>query len=412
MTRILGCVVILSMAMLAARQVAAGETFVLENGGTVVGEILNPDQSPRTTYVIKTAEGAEITLEKAQVKQIIHQRADEVEYDKIRTRYPDTVDGQWELAEWCREKRLSAQRKKHLQRIIQLEPDHEQARRALGYSQIDGQWMTQEEAMTKQGYRFYQGRWRLPQEIEVLEKNRNKELAETEWMKKVSTWRGWLGTDKARIARENILAINDPQATKALTMGLQEDPRDQVRLLCAEALARIGTSDALYALAKQAMNDQVEEVCLTCLDYLKEKKSTDAVNYFIGYLRNKDNVPVNRAGAALRHMGDPSAIGPLIDALVTIHKHKTSTSGGSSGGDQYSMTFGNGGSGLGVGGGPRVVSRTVENRAVLEALVELTGGVNYGYDVRAWKSWYTAQKKRPQMNARRGEEKKEGRTKD
>lgn len=406
MTRILGRVVILSLAMLGARQVAAGETFVLENGGTVAGEIQNPDQSPRTTYVIKTAEGVEITLEKSQVKQIIHQRADEVEYDKIRTRYPDTVEGQWELAEWCREKRLSAQRKKHLQRIIQLDPDHEQARRALGYSQIDGQWMTQEEAMIKQGYRRYEGRWRLPQEIEVLERNRNKELAETEWMKKVSTWRGWLTTDKARVARENILAIDDPQATKALALGLHEDPHDQTRLLCAEALARIGTADAMHALAQRAMEDGVEEVCLTCLDYLKEKKSSDAVSYFIGYLKHKDNPMVNRAGAALRQMGDPSAIGPLIDALVTTHKRKVNTN--SSGGDPYSATFGNNGaSGLGVGGGPRVVSFTVNNRAVLEALVELSGGVNYGYDVRVWKAWHTAQKKRPQMNGRRGEEKKE-----
>lgn len=399
MTRKLGGFALLSTLVFTWCSIASGERFILETGGPIIGELLNPDQSPRETYIIKTDSGIELTLDKMQVKKIEYQRPDEVEYDKIRSRYPDTVEGQWELAEWCREKRLSGPREAHLKRILELNPDHEQARRALGYSQVGGQWMTQEQAMIKQGFRRYKGSWKLTQEIELLERDRKSELAEKEWAKKVSTWRDWLGTDKGQVARESLLAIDDPQAIKALAQALREDRRDQARLYFVEALAHIGTPEAMDVLAVRALEDPVEEVCLTCLDRLKEKKNPRAVNYFINKLKDKDNAMVNRAATALRHLGEPAAIGPLIDAVVTVHKFKTASSGS---GDQYSATFGNNGvSGFGAGGGPKIVPQALGNRAVVEALVELTGGVNYGFNVQAWKAWYTQQKRRTNVNTRR-----------
>lgn len=402
MKRILGGWTVLVVLTAAWCGPAAAEVFVLQSGGRIVGEVLNPEQNPRETYVIKTDSGGQITLSKAQVKQIIYQRPEEIEYEKIRTRYADTVEGQWELAEWCREHKLSAPREKHLQRVLALNPDHEPARRALGYSRVNGEWMTQKEAMVKQGYRYYKGRYRLPQEIELMEQDRKTELAEKEWMKKLSTWRAWLDTDKGKTARENLTSINDPMAIRGLTQALKEERREQVRLLLVEALGQIGTQEALLVLAKRTLEDPVEEVCLTCLDYLKEKKDPEAVKFFIAKLSSKSNPEVNRAAVALRHLGDASAVGPLIDALVTAHKFKISSGNP----NQMTTTFGNGGGaapgGMSMGGGPKIITQHISNRSVLEALVELTGGINYGFDVQAWKAWYTSQKKRPDTNVRRG----------
>lgn len=396
MTWKLGGATLLGLLVVIWCSNTSAERFILETGGPIVGEILNPNQSPRENYVIRTDSGVEITLDKSQIKKIEYLRPDEVEYEKVRSRYPDTVEGQWELAEWCREKRLSAARETHLKRILELNSDHEQARRALGYSRVGGQWMTQEEAMIKQGYQRYGHRWLLPQEIEILEKKNKNELAEKEWAKKIGAWRDWLGTDKGQVARESILMIDEPQAIKALAMALSDDRRDQARILFVEALARIGTPEALDVLARRALEDPVEEVCLTCLDHLKKKKYPGATAYFVRQLKHKDNAMVHRAGVALRHLGDPSAISPLIDALLTVHKSKTgSGGGGGGGGDQYNMSFGNDGvGGFAFGGGPKVITRELQNRSVLEALVELTGGVNYGFNVQAWKAWYAQQKRR------------------
>ncbi len=382
--------------------VATADVFILTSGGRVVGELLNPDQVPRETYQIKTPTGGRITLSRSQVKEQLRPPPAEVEYEKIRPRYPDTVEGQWALAEWCRERTLLSERNIHLERILELDPDHEKARRALGYFPRDGEWKTQKQIMEEQGYVRYKGEYRLPQEIELMEERQNGKSARGEWMQKLDRWRDWLGGKRSALAYENIQSINDPAAVPALAASLRADPRDEARVLFIEALARIGTPAAKEVLAFNALDDPVPEVRLTCLDHLKKEANPEVVAFFIDQLRHADNDVVNRAGLALEHVGDPTAIGPLIDALVTMHKRKVQTSNPG----QISTTFGTGGTGspggLRVGGGgPKIITYYRQNQAVLDALVSLTGGVNYGFNVELWKAWYAAEKRHPDLDTRR-----------
>ena len=148
----------------------------------------------------------------------------------------------------------------------------------------------------------------------------------------------------------------------------------------------------------------MEEVRLTCLDHLQTKKRPDVVAYFVGKLKDKksSNEVINLAGVALGRMKDPSAIGPLIDALVTIHKFKIAKPGGD---NATSGTFGTGPGGRGApaaaGWGcrraadQRSSAKPFANQAVLDALVALTGQ-NFNFDKQAWRYWYAAQKKPPE----------------
>src|SRR5688500_10086042 len=122
----------------------AADVVVLNNDGRLEGTLVNPNESPRKNYIVKTDAG-EITLDKSQVKEVITQSPDEREYEKIRFTFPDTVVAQWTRAEWCREKGLSALRTAPLQRVIDLDPDHKQARAALGYSHFNGRWTRRED---------------------------------------------------------------------------------------------------------------------------------------------------------------------------------------------------------------------------------------------------------------------------
>ena len=380
-------------------RIARAERFVLSGGGRIDGELLNPDESPRRTYEILTHSGARITLEVSQVKEITHVRPDVSEYERIRPSYPDTVEGQWALAEWCRQRNLFDQRDAHLERIIQLDPNHAPARRALGYGLIGGQWLRQDEVMAQRGYIRYKGRWRTQQEIDLLEQQRQTELVEKEWYQKLKRWRGWLGTDKELLARQSIAAIDDPAAVKALAAALEEDALLSARQLYIEILGKIGSDEAIQALAERAIEDPVEEVRLSCLDQLEKRKSPEAVAYFVSKLHSKDNRLVNRAGVALGRMGDPSAVGPLINALVTTHKVKIVTGNPGS----ISTSFGTGGTpggGLAMGGGPKIVTQQLANQAVLDALVKLTG-VNLDFDERAWKYWFASQRRGATIDGRR-----------
>jgi hypothetical protein len=384
----------------ATAAIAPAEVFVLVGGGQIAGQLLNPKEVPRKQYVIQTAEGAKVTLAMKQVKQVLHPRPDEAEYERIRPSYADTVAGQWALGVWCRDHKLP-QRDIHFRRVVELDPNHASARAALGYTKIDGQWTTQAEMMTKRGYVRYKNEWRLPQEVEQLENKKKFQVAQQEWCQKVKRWRGWLGGDRDDQARRNLRAIDDPMATKALVMGLRDDKDDGVRMLYVAGLAKLDTPDAAMALAVAAIADPVDEIRQTCLDHLQTKSRPEVVAYFVTKLKDKKNEVVKLAGVALGRMKDPSSVRPLIDALATTHKFIIASGGGSG---SITPTFskgpGGGGGGLSVGNRPTVIHRQFENQSVLDALVAITG-VNFVYDKQAWKDWYAAQHKPPPVDTRR-----------
>jgi hypothetical protein len=394
----------LACALLGSLLASSGrsEIFLLHDGGRVKGELVNRDQSPRTSYVIKTISGGQVTLEAEQVKEVKRQSAAEIKYDQIRSTYSDTVDAQWKLAEWCRENRLYSQRKVHLERIIELDPNHAPARHALGYGQIHGRWVTQQTLMTENGYQRYKGQWVLPQEIDILERQRKEKLAEADWSNKLKRWHGWLATDKSETATASIKAINDPFAARALAKYFDSDQNREVRMLYLEALGRINAPAALDHLAAASLGDADGEIRVACLDQVVAHNYKPAVRRYVKALKSTDNATINRAAYCLSRMKDTSATGPLIDALVTTHTFYIQK--GSPGGT--SATFGKGPNagmgGLSVGGGGvETINQTFENRSVLQALVELTGGASFNFDVRAWKYWYAAQRKPQSLDARR-----------
>ncbi len=97
------------------------------------------------------------------------------------------------------------------------------------------------------------------------------------------------------------------------------------------------------------------------------------------------------------YLGDPSAIDSLIRALVTTHKFRVTK--GNPG--QTSATFGSGGGGgLAMGGSDEIVSRSLTNRSVLDALVGAVRGSNFGYDVGAWKAWAAGRRQYQLVNPR------------
>ncbi len=391
-----------AICLLASR--SKGDVFLLHDGGQVRGELINKDQEPRTNYHVKTATGGQVLLTVDQVKSVEPQTEAQLEYDRVRWKYDDTVEGQWKLAEWCREKKLSKERTDHLERILAIDPNHEPARHGLNYRQIGGKWVTEKEYMSSQGLQRYDGKWRTTQEIELMEQSRKNELAEKEWIRKLKRWRGWLDdSGKSAEGRKSILEIRDPYAGRALSMALADDQVRDAKMLYVEALASIATPNTLDVLANAAILNADEEVRIACLDKIVQAEYKPAVASFVQKLKSPDNLIVNRAGTALAAMHDPSSVGPLIDALVTEHKFKFVPPNPG----QISSTFGTGGAGGGAPGGfsfgqakEKIVKKRLPNQAVLTALVTITD-VNFNFDVVAWKSWFAAQRKPATLDARR-----------
>ena len=71
----------------------------------------------------------------------VRQRQLRETYEQRRSSAPDTIDGHLTLADWCAEHGLTAQESAHLDRIIQLSPDHLVARQRLGFQRVNGTWV-------------------------------------------------------------------------------------------------------------------------------------------------------------------------------------------------------------------------------------------------------------------------------
>ncbi|GAB6187517.1 hypothetical protein JCM17478_30190 [Thermopirellula anaerolimosa] len=381
---------------------ARGDIVVLKNGGRIVGEPVTDPPAGRDGVTLKTLPGVIVTVPQSEIEEHIRQRPAELEYDRIRSQYPDTVEGQWELAQWCRERNLLEQRETHLRRILELDPDNVRVRAILGYTKINGEWKTRDEVMREQGYVLYKGRWMLPQEVQILEEKEQRQDSERDWTQRIRRLLTRLDADPA--AAEQLQNIREPAAVKPLLKVLGEERRDPVRLMLVQVLTRIDTPEAKRALAVLAVEDPVEEIRLACLKSLAESQFSESVPYFIGRLRDNNNVIVNRAAAALKAMGDKTAIPALIDALVTTHRVVLPPAQSGSIGATFSRSSdGRSGTGLSSGGNqPRVIRRQVPNRDVLEALVELSGQ-NFGYEPDVWKRWYAQERHRAAVESTRSE---------
>jgi hypothetical protein len=387
--------------LLAVLPSAAGDVFLLRSGGRVEGDLVNADEKPRTSYVIALPNGGRLTLDAATVDKVQPVPPELAEYQKVRRQYPDTVQGQLQMAEWCRDHGLAAQRKTHLERVLQLNPDQADARRILGYHKFKDEWMTVEEEKAAEGYVKRDGKWMTQPDAELYDSRAKQRKAESEWRAKINTWRKWLDGTRSEQGAKNLRSIKDPMAIAALgdLLTKKKDPRSEARQIYVEVLARMNTPAARGPLAICAIDDPDEEVRLSSLDQLEKQKDGRVTAYFEGRMRDKhaSNEVVNRAGVALGRIKDPSCLDTLIKYLVTYNKEviqpaggpgamtNTFTKNGSGGG------MGMGGMGMGMNQKPTIILHEMHNQGVLDALVAITGQ-NFGYDQRAWQTWYMNRK--------------------
>lgn len=376
------------------------------------------ESSPATTRPSKAKPPARSTSAKRAVPGSTSPAASaraqkEKEYQKRAKAVEDTPDGQWKLAEWCREQGLSAHREEHMRRVIELDPDHQLARRALGYRKYQGEWATQEEIQTSRGYVRYKGKWELPQRVKELEQKQKALASERQWMQTIKKLRAGLEDERAAESLAKLKSINDPFALKALRKALVDEPDPRVRLHYLSAIHRIGTPEAIHSLIDSSLSDPEEEVRLTTIEYLAEKKYPEVTARYIQSLRSKDNVEINRAAVGLSYMDNGAAVAPLVDALVSTHQFAvtqgspgiSTTFGGmnrpaAAGPDPHAIAPPPSIGGISMGQSTTIHTVQMRNAAVLDALIKLTGK-NFDYDIPTWKAWLAARKPDQSLDVRR-----------
>ncbi|MBM82912.1 MAG: hypothetical protein CMJ78_20305 [Planctomycetaceae bacterium] len=421
MNRVAMTFMILALANLS---LAKADVVKLQNGGELRGKILSQPKEKEKPVVIQTLSGAVVRVEQANVQFVTKRRLIIEEYETRKRFVPDTEEAHWQMATWCRSNNLVKQRAVHLERVIELSPDHEQARYGLGHTRRNGVWMSPAEKdaeMRAKGYVKYKGRYITEEEFLLLEQTEIEIAAEREWFQKLKPLhKRLIGRDdrKSRAAYEDIKKIDSPHAVRALVNFFGDDKNKNVRRLYVEVLSQIEGLKPVEPLVNACLLDSDKKVRELAMESFAKDQFKAATAFLIDGLGSEHNIVVRRAGVALEQIGTTEVIPFLIEALTSTHKYKVR---GPSDTPTYSFNT-NGSFGqlqspvppeialmLLTGqlpngvivlnqGQPNAPTKiytvrfTHKNPEVRAALKKLTGE-DYGYDARSWRLWLAANTK-------------------
>lgn len=382
---------------LAGATWSAADVIELKGGGELSGVLVEKKDSGE--FVMRTADGATVAVARRDIARFAEEDPNLALYRERAKQTADTARAHLKLARWCHERQLFERRDHHYRRVLQLDPEQEEARQELGYRKVGGKWMTRDELLQSRGMKMYDGKYRTAQAIALREMQEERKRKDAEWFNQLRTWRDWMHSrreDRIAEGRARLASVVDPQAAPALAKLLQ---RETVIWIQEEMLATLGQLHhpaTAQALVDVALYWEDDELARKALDYLTQLDVPRSIVPFVAALRSKKNEIVNRAAEALKVLGDAEAISPLIDALQTNHRYQVGSGG------QMNVGFdGSGGGGFSTGGGPKIVQMTHRNVEVLNALAALSGGQDFGYDEQAWRRWFVNQRTQNQVDSRR-----------
>ena len=389
----------LLLSLLAPSSAMWADIFELTHGGRVTGVLV--ERGPDEEYVVRTDSGAVVTLTKAQVHKVTEVDDNLLEYEQRSRTMADTVDAHRQLAQWCKRHKLTNLRDHHLQRILQLDPNDKEVRKSLGYQMHKGHWLTRDQIMEERGLRHYDGAYRTEQDIALREREKKRTAAETDWFRRIVTWRRWLDKRRSEEAVQNMREIRDLHAAPAVVKLLDREENRRVRELYLSTLGELKHPAAIEKLVQLSLEDPKGEVRQQCLDHLLRVHQPISLTPYVKALKDRNNAIVLRAAEALERIGNAAAISPLIDALVTTHRVTNPNAPPGEFNASFSPT--GGGAGFSFGGGNKVYKEDKQNLTVWRALVELSEGQNFEYNERAWRRWFVNLQVHEHVDARRDE---------
>jgi tetratricopeptide (TPR) repeat protein len=105
---------------------------------------------------------------------------EEIYQEKLSTIKEDDAEGYYKLGLWCKQNKLFDKAQSQFEKVITLNPEHEKARKELGYIKYNDTWVTNEEKEylinKKKGLVKYGDKWVSPDVMESLREKDRKFL--------------------------------------------------------------------------------------------------------------------------------------------------------------------------------------------------------------------------------------------
>ncbi|MEX0795032.1 MAG: HEAT repeat domain-containing protein [Pirellulaceae bacterium] len=398
---------------------ARGDVLELKNGGRLEGKVTPPtdEQSP---YVIELELGGQVTLDHRQVHRVYYDVPAKRQYAEQALKHADTSTDQWRLARWCEDHGLELEFLRHCQRVVELDTNHQEARKGLGHHFMDGGWTSRAGHMSGQGYIRHEGRWMTQQQAALLIASDRRHEEQVDWKMRLNRWRVQLGTVRPGKEEVDFAEIRDPKAVPAIVVLLGNETRPDLIRMYIDTLGNIGSPSATSFLLKHSIFQNNVIFRERCLQHVIRHRQPEMVDQVAEYLQHYDNALINRAAIALAKLDYPSAIVPLSSALATQHPdfkprppnyRKTSEAVIRSTyffsqrlpPDRFvvdiprasfqKMTMAQ----LQTKSKNLYFAQWVENHDVYAAMRSLSDGEDFGFNGDSWRFWYQAQQRA--MNA-------------
>jgi hypothetical protein len=144
------------LLLLGVVPAASADEVTLKNGSKLEGAV----QEDGNTVTVDVGSGI-VTLNRSDIKSINRPNELVQDYDRrYQAIKPDDVNGYYQLYLWTRQQEgMKARGERLLRKILEVDPNHEQTRRALGYVNHKGAWLTQDEYKGALGLVRYNGDW-------------------------------------------------------------------------------------------------------------------------------------------------------------------------------------------------------------------------------------------------------------
>jgi hypothetical protein len=166
--------VVAAAVLLLLPSLARADEVFLKGGAKFTGRI---ESQTDTMVTVNIGDGV-VGVPMTRVDKIVKGRSQLDEYEeRAKALGPQDANGWRTLGRWASHQGLSAQAREAYQKVLLLQPDDSEARGALGYVQLDGRWVTEEESYKARGYVQVGGEWMTRAEAQMVQANASAEQA-------------------------------------------------------------------------------------------------------------------------------------------------------------------------------------------------------------------------------------------
>ncbi|MBI2920726.1 MAG: hypothetical protein HYY18_06530 [Planctomycetes bacterium] len=150
--------------------VASPDEVITADGRKLVGTIAGETEEELTVLTYKDGP---VDVRLSDVRSRKAGKSLYGDFEAKKGEFEDTADGHLKLGNWCRDKGLTWQARIEWRKAVELDPENEAARKALGDKKIKDAWTTFEDQQKAKGLEFFEGKWIPPDAIAKIRRARH-----------------------------------------------------------------------------------------------------------------------------------------------------------------------------------------------------------------------------------------------